>query len=263
MQVRYAPADPQVSHLHLAPEGVSTTPTPASACFVEPVTYTKVVVKPVAPDAEARLLKCDASATEAGRADCRFAVAREYWEANRLERAGALFLTVAHSKGAINAAAAAQLALESINTLGAFAEPPRAACSDLMANEIPKLLAELCTPTPRLGAERVCAMMHIVDIDLTRCSECAPGTVSGRDPDTAYRAAAEIYLKLASEQCVLGKGRQALNESLRCDELLYKAFRWFSSSHDSTRAAQAKALLLDPKNGLRHTGFAKRLLATP
>jgi hypothetical protein len=190
-------------------------------------------------------------------------VADEYWEAKRFERAGRLFLTVAHDRAAVDAAAAAQLALESMNMLVAWAEPSRTACSELMANEIPKLLAELCTPTPPPGAERTCAMMHIIDVDLTRCSECVTATVSGRDPDTAYRAAAQIYLKLAGGQCVLGKGRQARDESLRCAELLYDAYRWFSNGHDSSRAAQAKALLLNPENGLDQTDLAKRLRDKP
>lgn len=84
-----------------------------------------------------------------------------------------------------------------------------------------------------------------------------------REPGAAYLAAAQIYLKLVNDQCVLGKGRQAQNESLRCDELLYDAYRWFSNGRDSVRAAQVKALLLDPKNGLHQTDLAKRILGKP
>lgn len=217
----------------------------------------------MAPGADARLAQCDASATGAERASCRFEVAREYWEAKRFERAGPLFLAVAHDPAAANAAAAAQLALESINMLGSSADPPRDVCYEVMADEIPKLLAELCTPAPSPGAERACAMFHVVDVDLMRCSECAPGTASGHEPGMSYLAAAQIYLKLVNDQCVLGRGRQAQNESLRCDELLYNAYRWFSNGRDLASAARAKALLLDPRNGLHQTDFAKRLMGKP
>ena len=116
---------------------------------------------------------------------------------------------------------------------------------------------------PASGAERVCATLHIIDVDATRCSECVTATASGRSPDTAYRAAAEIYLELGRAECVRNNVTRAERESRGCAELLYDAYRWFSNGHDPSRAAQAKALLLNPKNGLADTDSAKRLLRAP
>lgn len=82
---------PGAPHEHAAPQ-----PTSASTCFSEPVTYRKMAAQgPMPADADARLRRCGTFAEEA-RAACRFATAREYFDAKRFERAGPLFLSVAH-----------------------------------------------------------------------------------------------------------------------------------------------------------------------
>jgi hypothetical protein len=58
---------------------------------------------------------------------------------------------------------------------------------------------------------------------------------------------------------VFGKGAQKVNEEIGCAEILYDASRWFSAGRDAARAAEVKTMLLDPKNGLHRTDFAKRL----
>jgi hypothetical protein len=235
----------------------------ASTCFWEPVTYHKRVAQsPMPADADARLGRCGALAEEE-RARCRFALARDYFKGNRFERASPLLFAIARDRAAVDAGAAAQLWLESMRMLVDFTEPPRTACSELMVDEMLQLLANLCAPRPAPGAEMACAAMHIMDVDATRCSECVTATVSGRSPDTAYRAAAEIYLELGGAQCVRDNVTLAKTDSLGCAELLYDAYRWFSNGHDPSRAAQAKALLLNPKNGLTHTDLAKRLRHEP
>lgn len=213
-------------------------------------------------DADARLGRCGALAEEE-RARCRFALAREYFKGNRFERATPILFSIARDRAAVDAGAAAQLWLESMTMLGDFTEPPRTACDDLMLDEMLELLANLCAPRPAPGAERICAMLHIIDIDSTRCSECVTATVSGRSPDTAYRAAAELYLELGGAECVGDNVTKAKRDIPGCAQLFYDAYRWFSKGHDPSRATQAKALLLDPKNGLTHTDLAKRLLHEP
>jgi len=247
------PTIPTVSNV-LAP------PTPATACFAEPVTYSRRVrVKPMAGDADGRLLQCDTSTGESARA-CRLRMAREYFKANRFERAGPLFLAAAHDATAPDAPLAAQLAFESMNMLAVEAEPSRPTCYDLMVEELPKLLDELCRPEPRFGAGEVCAMLHLADADAVSCSECTGPTVTGRSPWVAYASAGRIYLELANERCVFAKGRQARNDERRCDDLLFRAYSSFSRGNDVSHAAQARALLMDPKNGLRHSRGAKRLV---
>src|SRR5262245_34958357 len=91
---------------------VPAASTPASECFAEPVTYTRrVTIKPTAGDIDERLRQCDASAGGDAQA-CRFGVAREYFDANRFERAGPLLLAIAHDANAADAARAALLAFD-------------------------------------------------------------------------------------------------------------------------------------------------------
>lgn len=94
MRFQYPPTDPPTLPLRPAESSAPRTPTRASECFAEPVTYSKTVtIKPMAGDADTRLLRCGTSA-------CRFGVAREYFEANRFERAGPLLLSLAHDANA-------------------------------------------------------------------------------------------------------------------------------------------------------------------
>jgi hypothetical protein len=161
--------------------------TARAQCFVEPAPR----------DPESHLAACKESAALADRAACRFSVAKEYRAANRLERAAPIFLSVAHDPTALDAAEAARLGLESVNMLGTQGEPVKPGCFDVLAAEIPLLLGKFCRPTPASGAERLCILMHVADVDITRCSECVPSTVTGRSPSAAYRAAAEISLSLS------------------------------------------------------------------
>jgi hypothetical protein len=144
---------------------------------------------PVPEDAEARLRRCDAAPTEV-RAPCRFAVARAWFDARRFERAGPLFLAVAHDPEAVDAPAASVLAVESMNGIAAYTDPPRDSCYELMAEEVPKLLFEHCAPgwwvvspdpaqpfrqydPPPAPAHRprtdgACPMLHRIAADLAR-----------------------------------------------------------------------------------------------
>lgn len=240
-----------------AAQPASTSPDPVrEACLAEPVSYSgEAVTTRSASNTEPRQAGCGAADDSA---TCRFEVARRYFEARRFERAAPLFLSIAHEPNAPQRGLAAELAFESLNVLASRAEPPRSACYDLMSSETFSLLDDLCEPDVPPGAERACATLYIIDIDAAKCSECPPGTLSGREPKASYRAAAQYYLRLARRQCVFGEGKQKGNEASQCAELLYGAYRWFSSGQDAPRAEEAKQLLLDPKNGLDQTEYAWR-----
>jgi hypothetical protein len=222
----------------------------ASACFAEPVRYGPRVAPSPARETAARAC---AARDGAARAACQFALAHAHFEARRFERAAPLLLAVAHDPQAVDAALAAQLALESLNVLGSEADPPRAACFAVMEEEITKLLSERCGAGYRPEADRQCASLSRIALDLQRCSECHP-------PRELYARSAEADLELVRDHCVLGRGPQPANEELRCDELLLHAYRSFVTAQAPARAAEAKALLLDPRNGFQHTSAAKRVV---
>lgn len=236
-------------------------------CFAEPVKYyhskriKPITVKQIPNDVNERLLKCDTSAGDTAQS-CRFEIAREYFDANRFERAGPLFLDIAHDPNSTDAPMAALLALESINVLINQAEPSRYACSEVLEEETPKLLNGHCTTDPRPGAEELCAILHFIDAEFMSCSECPARTITGREPKVAFASAGRIYLDLAKNRCIFGKGKQLRNEEIRCDNLLYRAYDAFRQSDDLDRATQARAMLLDPKNGLLQSERAKEILNT-
>jgi hypothetical protein len=207
---------------------------------------------PASPARETAARACTAG-DDAERAACQFALAHEHFEARRFERAAPLLLAVAHEPQAFDAALAAQLALESLNVLGSEADPPRAACFAVMEEEIAKLLSERCGAGYRPEADRQCASLFRIALDLQRCSECRPAR-------ELYVRSAEADLALARDHCVLGRGPQRVNEDLRCDELLLHAYQSFVTAQDPARAAEARALLLDPRNGFQHTSAAKRVV---
>ena len=177
-------AGPPASPPSTAHERAAPPATRASTCFAEPLIHDKNAAHEPMPadadaDADARLRQCGTLA-EGARAACRFALAREHFEAKRFDRAGPLFLAIAHDPRASDAPVAVRLAFESMNMLASVADPGRASCYLLMAEEVPKLLSERCTPAPGPRDEEACALLHAIDVDLASCSECTAGTVSGR-----------------------------------------------------------------------------------
>ena len=139
---------------------------PASACFAEPVVYDKTVAANGSPsETEAPARQCDTTVDVGA---CRFEVARAYLDASHFERAGPLLLALAHAKTTSNRPLAAELALDALDALARHAEPPRTACYDVMADETTSLLTELCTPDPQPGAEKVCAILHRIELDMRR-----------------------------------------------------------------------------------------------
>jgi hypothetical protein len=225
----------------------------AAACFAEPVRYGPRVAASAASTARETAARACTAGDDAERAACRFALAHEHFEARRFERAAPLLLAVAHDPQAADAPLAAQLALESLNVLGSEADPPRAACFAVMEEELAKLLSERCGARYPPEADRQCASLSRIALDLQRCSECHP-------PRELYARSAEAHLKLARDHCALGRGPQQVNEDLRCDELLLHAYQSFVAAQDPARAAVVRGLLLDPANGFQHTSAAKRVV---
>src|SRR5262245_58892307 len=110
------------------PETVSATQAPAErpkeaaagegGCFAKPVNLPgkgKFAPKPLDATLEGKLASCD---RETDIAECRFAVARQYFEANHFEYAGPIYRDIALNSPGDAAPHAAQLYLECLNVLG-------------------------------------------------------------------------------------------------------------------------------------------------
>jgi hypothetical protein len=257
---------PKVTHPPLARETSERATTEsverdlASACFAEPVIYRRTSAELPERNLAARLRACDGARDVAA---CRFPIAREYFDGRRHERAAPLLLQIAHASNSALAAEAAELEIESVYALGSETNPPRSACYDLLATEVPKLLDEFCSPRVVMGGKKLCAILYAADVDMTRCSECTLGSASGRDPDFEQLTAARLFFETAIERCAFGRGAeitsQILNEMRQCDELLYRASELYEYGGSERRARQVQTFLLDPKNGLDQTKLALRL----
>ena len=175
------------------------------------------------------------------------------------DRAAQLFLQIAHGPTSALSAQAGELAFDSIALLGNGARPPRPGCFDLLARELPQLLDKFCSPAGAPGAKKLCAVLYSADVDMTRCSECTTGSLSGRDPRWEQLTSAQLFVDTAREQCVFGRGSEEINATHRCDELLFSAYRMYRDAGAEAQAREVKRMLLDPTNGLQQTDSARRL----
>lgn len=239
------------SDAELAPStSVPDQPTQSlSQCLAEPLTLEEATIEPELPVGSARLARCDAERTEA-QSSCRMVLAREYISANHIASAIPILLRVAHTPAAVEAPEAALLALERLNSVGTHTQPPRSICFDAISDELPSLMHAMCSPKPRIDAKRACAVMSVIDVDLTRCSECVTSTVTGRAPSSAYRFAAEMYLELAHE-CDDGRRNDdssCLDDACRALDAALRAHAYASdksgASEELRLASESRRVLL-------------------
>jgi len=217
------------------------------ACFSAPIAYhPRFIWKPsvyvlhaIGSDSDPKLVR-----------------ASESYEHGRFEMAGPLAVEIASSNDFTprHRAIAARIALESINVMGSYAEPQRNACWDFLVRLVPRLLNELCLPSPATDTDRICAELRVIDVDATKCSECVTGTLSGRDPEASYVTAAAIASRLVREECVLGHGANPHNDDVQCVDLIFFAASTSLKARDDERAAEMLRILVDPRNGLGSVG---------
>jgi hypothetical protein len=147
---------------------------------------------------------------------------------------------------------AARIALESMVVVGSNAVPQRSACWNLLERLVPRLLDELCLPSPATDTDRICAELRVVDVEATMCSECVTGTLSGRDPEASFVTAAAIASRLVREECVLGHGADPHNDDVECvDLILFAATTSMKARSVGTEhAVEMLRILVDRRNGL-------------
>lgn len=250
--------------LEVPPDSMQLEPVAPDAgrpCYAEPVRFAaqheRYAAKEPESDLASELVQC---AAHARRMECRYGVAREWFDLNRYERAAPLFLDIALDPGAGELAIyAAQLGLESLNVLGTHADPPRPACFDAMLAVVPKLIDNLCTGMSR--DEETCAILERIRFDGRRLE--AERLVKDADAGAPnrlglYRRAGEIYWDLASKEDCLG-GAATRENAGRCAEVVYNASRAFRAAGETARADEATEALFDPMNRLDQTGLVRNL----
>ena len=212
-------------------------------------------------DLDQKLSACGGSSTAA---ECRYSIGRTYYEAHRYDRAGAIFLAVAHDPGSGDLAPyAAQLALDCLDVVGSRSATPRTQCFDDMAVEVPRMRRELCASGPSKNPD-LCELLDRIQLDLDRLD--ADRLVRKADQGDAsatalFRRAGSEYMSIAIRHCLPPNRKKAATE--HCDELVYNAYRSFVAGKDDAKAEEAKRVLLDPKNGMSKSELAKKLARSP
>lgn len=122
--------------------------------------------------------------------ECKYAIARTYFETNRWADAARWFRRVAFEHADEDAGIhAAQLYLESLNVLGSRAEPPRKSCYRVMARDLEALACLNCADGRDSTREEACTLFRRIRFDLAhRDQPTTPSTDVGGacGPDERY-----------------------------------------------------------------------------
>jgi hypothetical protein len=204
-------------------------------------------------------------------AENKYARARAFFEAHRWAESAIAFREIAvdHADAEVGVYAS-QLYLESINVLGAQAEPARPICYEEMGRDVPLFLTLYCNGAAAQKNAEQCTILHKIQRDIDRLSAeklVRRGEAGDGDSAALYAEAGSAYLALARRCVDEAHAAGSPPQQERCDEIAHNAGRAFIAAGHPERAAEAAKILLDPRNGMQHSPLAvklaKILAATP
>lgn len=200
--------------------------------------------------------------------DVKFARARTYFEAQHWEEAAIAFRDIAMNYPSNDAGLfAAQFYLESLNVLGSRAEPPRTACFDEMATDVPAFLDLYCKGSKFEDNKENCEILTRIRFNIRRLK--AQKTIEVADSQTDkgqtkealdnYRSGADQYLDLWRTYCEgpLSSGEKP-KQCEKADEIIHNMARGYQAARLLAKAIQARQILLNPKYGLHESPLAMR-----
>lgn len=203
--------------------------------------------------------------------EVKYARARTYFESQHWEEAALAFRDVAINHSDKDAGIfAAQLYLESVNVLGSRAEPPRPACFDDMAKDVPVFLELYCKGSKYDDNKEQCETLTRIQFDIMRLK--AQKLVEKGDSlsekgdyknslDT-YKKGAEAYLDLWRTYCEgpLSKGEHP-KQCEKADEIVYNMAKAYQASRLLAKAISVRLqILLNKTYGLQDSPLAKKAL---
>jgi tetratricopeptide (TPR) repeat protein len=203
--------------------------------------------------------------------EVKFGRARTYFEAQHWEEAALAFRDVAINHADKEAGIfAAQLYLESVNVLGSRAEPPRPACFDDMAKDVPTFLELYCKGSKFEDNKEQCESLTRIQFDILRLK--AQKLVEKGDSQSdkgnykealdTYKKGAEAYLDLWRTYCEqpLSKGEKP-KQCEKADEIVYNMAKAYQAARLLAKAIQVRLTILLNKNyGLQDSPLAKKAL---
>lgn len=209
------------------------------------------------------------TAAEEQYVEVKYARARTYFEAQRWEEAALGFRDIALNHSDKDAGLyAAQLYLESVNVLGQRAEPPRPACFDEMARDVPEFVKLYCSGKKAEDNKEQCQLLNSIQCDIRRMK--AQKTVEladslnekgqTRQALDKYKEGGDAYLELWR---VYGEEALAKGEKSQCgkmDEIVYNMARAYQAGRLLAKSIQARLILLNPKFGMEKSDLAMKAI---
>lgn len=194
--------------------------------------------------------------------EVKYARARTYFEAQHWEEAALAFRDVALNYADKDVGIyASQLYLESLNVLGANMDPPRPACYDDMANDVPKFLELYCKdPGKAKDNAEQCGILTRIQRDIERLRAeklVEKADKGGPDALKDYEKGALAYMDLWKKY-----GEPACEKKdpacERSEEILYNAAKAFQAARLVAKSIAARRILIDPRYNLDKTELARK-----
>ena len=198
--------------------------------------------------------------------EVKYARARTYFEAQHWEEAAIAFRDVALNHADKDAAIfAAQLYLESVNVLGAKADPPRPACFDDMARDVPQFIELYCKGQKAEDNKEQCELLTRIQFDIQRLKAQKTVELADSQNDKGnykeglenYRKGAEAYLELWRGYCEepMSKGEKP-KQCEKANEIVYNMARAYQAARLLAKSIQARQILLNPRFGMNESDLA-------
>ncbi len=200
--------------------------------------------------------------------EVKYARARTYFEAQHWEEAALGFRDVAINHADEDAGIyAAQLYLESVNVLGSRAVPPRTACFDEMAKDVPTFIDLYCKGSKAEDNKDQCELLGSIQFDIMRLKaqkvvESADALQAKGDYRNAldkYKEGGDSYLDLWRTYCEkpLSNGDHP-KQCAKADEIVYNMAKAYQAGRLLAKSIQARLILLNPKYGLDKSDLAMK-----
>jgi hypothetical protein len=197
--------------------------------------------------------------------EVKYARARTYYEAQHWGESAIAFRDIALNHSDQDAAVyAGQLYLDSLNVLGGKSEPPKPACFEEMAKDVPRFIESFCTAEKYAEEKENCDQLTRVQCDIRRLA--AEKTVeladSGKADDALelYKKGGDAYIALWRDygETPLSKGEKS--QCGRMDEVLYNAATAYQAGRLLAKSIAVKRILLTPTYNLQETDLAKKAI---
>lgn len=255
------------------PRAISGAETALEACLapIDPSAFSKLGGGPrpekkhksVAPRKLPLIPPTDPCDAQPSSVECAYRDARVHFEERRFDLAAKGFRKIAlETEVTDEGLFAGQLALEAMNMIGTYAEPPRPICFDVIASDNDKLIDRYCPKPVRADREESCFTFFQIARDVRRLhaeSLVKTADSGGPNPPTPlYEQAGDEYRALFDEACD-PKADKAQARNARCDELLFNAHRAYRAAGARAKMEAAYRTFFDPRFGLDKSPLAEKL----